>query len=143
MGSLQNQYAHLRLRGPIDGRRFFSNSPIRSGWFVTITVVSLFGITTTVYLAISHWRSMTNLFFGPMIFISLGFAYSWLAVVLNYRRLRGLYRDALITDVEDGAPLDIALGVAAWAPIQALFYCYGAMILMEVLIGRLLTRVGM
>jgi hypothetical protein len=132
-----------KARGPIDGRHFFSTPLFRSFYFMALSVAALIGVLYDAYLVISHSNSLSANWIVLFFFIGTGFAYSWWGVVLNFKRLQAMDSDSLIQDVEDGSPLDIALGRAAWAPQQALFYCYGAMLMMEVIIGRLLDKAGM
>jgi hypothetical protein len=64
-------------------------------------------------------------------------------MVRNFNRIRAAYGNAFLGEVEEDSSLGIALSVAVWGPLQALFYCYPVMILMEVIVGRLMTRSGM
>lgn len=132
-----------KTRGPIDGRHFFSTPLFRSYNFMTLSVMALIGVLYDVYLAISHLNSRSANWIVFLLPVATGFAYSWWGVVLNFRRVQGIPPVLRNQRVEDGSPLDIALGAAAWGPQQALMYCYGSMLVMEVFIGRLLTKAGM
>jgi hypothetical protein len=79
---------------------------------------------------------------GGFISIGTGFAYPWMTIVLNHRRIQRLYANGELKDVPEGSPLDVALGVAAWGPLQTIFYSSGAMIVMEAIIGTLMRRAG-
>jgi hypothetical protein len=139
------QVSLRKVRGPIDGRRFFSTPLFRSYNFMALTAIALTGVVYDFYLAISaisHFHSIAENWMVVFLFIATGFAYSWLAVVLNFRRIQAISPDQRSENIEEGSPIDIALGVAAWCPQQALMYCYGSMILMEVFIGRLLSKAG-
>jgi hypothetical protein len=103
----------------------------------------LLGVLYDVDIALSHPRHLSANLMGLWFIIGLAFSYSWLAVVLNYRRLRTLHKEGLLADVAEGTPLSAVLDRAAWGPLQALFYAYGGMLLMESLINRLLNRAGM
>jgi hypothetical protein len=41
-----------------------------------------------------------------------------MTIVLNHRRIQRLYANGDLKDVPEGSPLDVALGVAAWGPLQ-------------------------
>jgi hypothetical protein len=128
---------------PIDGRRFFSRSPLGSTYFQSVSATCFVGLLYDVYLACSymHVNGTMNGLVG-FIFIGTGFAYPWMTIVLNHRRIQRLYANGELKDVPEGSPLDVALGLAAWGPLQALFYSSGAMIVMEAFIGTLMKRAG-
>jgi hypothetical protein len=140
MSTFISPLALQEARGPIDGRRFFSQSPFRSWNFLAVSAECFVGIVYAFYLMYSHWYG----WFGSLVYSSIviGFVYSWFSMLFSFQRVRDLDHGVALKDVEPGSPLDVALGAAAWAPLQTLIYCYGVMIVTEAMIGHLLSRAG-
>jgi len=44
----------LKMAGPIDGRHFFSRSPMRSSYFIIVTFTCFAGIVYDLYLLLTH-----------------------------------------------------------------------------------------
>lgn len=125
-------------RGPIDGRKFFSRSPFRSGYFLIATAVSWGCVVLVLRILLRHWPHLPS---GGVVILSLivmGIAQAWVRGYRYIDRLRQLYSGAVLTHVEAGSPLDIALGVAAGVTNNLLFYSLTTLALSLVYVDRLL-----
>jgi|SRR5258708_6383959 len=110
----------LERRGPINGPQFFSKSPFRSGHFIAATGTCVIGAVLGLFLLNRSWHS----FAGPVIFgfVELGILNIWWRAYRYLGKLRDLHLEGAIREVEPGSPLDLALGVAADATNDLLFF---------------------
>jgi len=131
-----------RRVGSIDGCRFFSESPLCSGYFLVVTGTGFIGVLYDFYLWLSYGHGSSSPTLLAFLMFATGFVYSWWAVIQNFRRVRAVNSATDLASVEEGSSLSAALDAAAWGPMQALFYCYVAMLVMEVIMGSLLKRLS-
>jgi len=103
------------------GRRFFSRSPLHSGYFVTAAVLFLTTLVCCTWLLLAY---RARLSYQDTILILIGVflraLHSMQAAVMRHSRLRAVY-----TQSSDGASEDVAnaaLGVAARAILDDVFY---------------------
>ena len=132
-----SQYPELLQdkRGPIDGRQFFSRSPFLSGHFLVASGMNLACIAMELFLVFHHAAKIspsTELFFAVLGIVIL---LSWLGTLRHIRRLRALYLEGLVREVEAGSPLDVALGVAAGEIVDWLLCISAAIMMMLIYIG--------
>jgi len=107
-------------RGIIDGRLFFSKSPFLNMYFLIGAIASILCVLMAVAIALLH-RATLSTGIAWILIILCGFLpICWIEVLRHIRRLRSLYDEGLINDVEAGSPMDIALGVAANAITESL-----------------------
>jgi hypothetical protein len=100
-------------RGTIDGREFFSRSPFRSRHFLmaTGTILACLVMELVIVTHLSGRISSSGAWF--LTTLSLLLLVSWFSALRHIRRMRALYKEGLIGDIEAGSPMDIALGIAA------------------------------
>ena len=111
-------------RGTVDGHKFFSRTPFRSGYFVIVTAICLACIILAAFITYRNWDRLT----GVQILIIFqvawgGIAGTWWGALQSIDRVRQLYAEGSITEVEPGSPLDVALAVAAGA-ITHILFCF-------------------
>jgi hypothetical protein len=102
-------------RGPIDGQKFFSRSPFRSGYFLIASLFCFISLLLDAEILFRYWQKLSTFGAGLFWFIGVGLALSWWRAFSYVERVRDLYRELLIKEAEPGSPLDITLGVAAGA----------------------------
>jgi hypothetical protein len=130
----------LIKRGPIDGPKFFLESPFRSGYFLAATAVSLVGVFTALFILYAEWQRLSTFQAAVIWTVGYGLSVTWWRAYRYTKRGRGLYLDGSITEVEPGSPLEIALGIAAGAITEILFFGSGATMLLLGYARILLTR---
>ncbi len=109
-------------RGPIDGRKFFSRSPFRSGHFLAATAVCLVDLLYAVIMLYQYWPRLSTFAAAVIWTITLGLARTWWRAFQYINRVRDLYSESSLTEMEPGSPFDIALGIAAGAINDILIY---------------------
>lgn len=128
------------MRGPIDGRKFFSQSAFRSAFFLVLTTLSLGGTFWVVLILCQYWNRLSSVSVLGLFIFACGFVGPWLRAFNYHARLRELYLQGSLTTIEAGSALDIALGVAAGGINDALFYCFATMLAMLGYIAFLLSH---
>jgi hypothetical protein len=132
-----SQYPELLQdkRGPIDGRRFFSRSPFLAPHFLIASAMNLACILVEIVLIFHHSGKISPS--TELAFAGLGIMIlmSWLGTLRHIRRLRALYQEGQVREVEAGSPLDVALGVAAGEIFDWLACISAAIMLMLIYIG--------
>jgi len=128
----------LQRRGPYDGRKFLSQSPFRSGRFLTVTMICLVCLILVLYLMFRQRHEL------PIIVVlsMAGFTIAgiWWRAWRYLDRLRQLYLEGSIKEVATGSPLDIALGVAAGAINDTLFFSFTTIGMLLAIIIRVITK---
>ena len=131
------------LRTFIDGRRFLTDSPFRSGYFLTASLVGLGAVITAGFVTFRHWQKLNA---GAIeiitIVIGLQLIYQWVRILRYYSKIRNLYAMKPEWEAKEGTPVDIALRIATGGLIEILFYCYGMTFVALFLIGAILTHFG-
>jgi hypothetical protein len=102
-------------RGIIDGREFFSKSPFSSNHFLIATATNLVCLVIVLAITLRHSGRVSSSTAWLLITVSLLVLISWFGSLQHIRRIRTLYKEGLINNVEAGSSMDIALGVAAGA----------------------------
>lgn len=126
-------------RGPIDGQRFFSRSPFRSVWFVVNTIFALICIALTAFIVYRFGDPLNQHGLPLFSVIMLGtIARTWWATLQNIDRIRQLYAEGSVVEVEPGSPLDVAMGVAAGEMRNDLFTFFLTMVFLLAYALRLL-----
>ena len=126
----------------IDGRGLLTRSPFRSGYFVVASLMAVGCLLASAYIICRYWRAMGvyNAFvLGSL--ISVEQIYQWWRALRYYAKLRELYSGSDV-EMREGSPLGIALRVAAGGIVDLLFYSYGTILFILILIGVLLGRLG-
>jgi hypothetical protein len=100
-------------RGPVDGYRFFSRPLFYSARILVPGVICLACIVVDATLLGLHWRQVSQLTAYVIYALSVLLIGFWLDFLNYLRRLRALYLEGELGEVEPGSPIDIALGVAA------------------------------
>lgn len=102
-------------RGIIDGNDFFSKSAFRSKFVLIAIISTIVCITMILVILFSHWKQISMTIMWPLIAdISILFI-SWFGALQHIQRMRRLFKDELVGQIEAGSPMDIALGIAAGA----------------------------
>lgn len=128
-------------RGPIDGQKFFLRSPFRSGAFLFTTTICLVDVLLAFYISCEYWQKLSTFSAWAIWAVGLGLARAWWKACQYTNRVRNLYSEGYVTEVERGSPLDIALGVAAGATNEILSYSAGAIMVLLAFTIKLLNRV--
>ena len=125
----------------LDGRRFMTDSPFRSGYFVVASVAGLGAVLTDAYLIVRHWQTLNEgvvITLGIVIGVQL--IYQWWRTLRYYSQIRKLDATKAEGEAKEGTPLDGALRLATGGLTDILFYCYGMTLVALILIGVLLTH---
>jgi hypothetical protein len=120
----------MMRRGPIDGRKFFSRSPFQSGYFITATSVCLAALTMDIVILYQQWDRLSSFTLSMLCLVAIGVVNTLWRGYRYLGRVRDLYLDGFIANVEPGSPLDIAMGVAAGAINEMLFFSFSTMVLL-------------
>jgi hypothetical protein len=129
------------LRNFLDGRKFLSARPFRSGYFVVISITGLLAFVANSYVAYKLWLTISQhagLLLG--ILVGLQIVYQWWRALRYYDVIRRLYSMRLKEEAIDGSPLDAALRIALGGLTDILFYCYGTLLVISIVIGALLKH---
>ena len=128
-------------RGPVDGHKFFSRSPFRSVYFLVMTLGCIASLVFAVYLMYRNWGKLGFNEFTTVIWISwAGIITTWIRALMAIDRVRQLYFEGSITKVDPGSPMDVALGTAAEAIINNLFFYSGSVLVLLMLLNHALER---
>ncbi len=127
-------------RGPIDGQRFFSRSPFRSGSFILATSGCLISVLCAVYILYKYWPRLSMFAAAVIWTVGLGLVRTWWRAFQYIGRVRDLYSEGSVGEVEPGSPLDTALGVAAGAINEILLFSFGITMLLLGYTRDLLSR---
>jgi hypothetical protein len=121
-----------------DGRLFFSRSPLRSARFVGVTGAGLVCIALVVFVLYRGWHRL--LFVGVSAIAVIGYTIvglwwrSWRCIA----RIREVYATESMEKAKLGSQMDILLGVAADLATDLLFFSFGIIALLLVLVAVLL-----
>jgi hypothetical protein len=129
-----------QTRRYIDGPKFFSRSPFRSGDFLWASATCLGAILFDWFIVYRYHSKMSES--GPLMIVMLTgyFAQIWQVAFSQIRRVRALYREGSLDEVTAGSPLDVALSVAATAINEMFGRCFTIIIFLLALISILLSR---
>jgi hypothetical protein len=96
-----------------------------------------------LFIRVQFWQKLSTI--KAMLFglVGWGLVNTWWRALRYIGRVRDLYREGSVTEVEQGSPLDIAVGVAAGAISDILFFGSGATVLSMGFVVKLLNRVPM
>ena len=128
-------------RGPFNGHHFFSRSPFRSGYFLVMTAFCLVAVIATLYVMYRAWSRLQFNEFTALIWVAwAGIITSWVKALQTIDRVRQLYVEGSVTEVEPGSPLDVAMGAAAEAINNNLFFYAGSVVFLLFFIAHLFSR---
>jgi hypothetical protein len=113
MNVSQNPDLLMDRRGSVDGRKFVSRSLLRSVSFLVSSATCLFCILYDISLAFRYWGEMHSNVTCVLFAVGMILLISWWGGFRYLLRLRSLYLEGLIEEVEQGSTMDIALGIAA------------------------------
>lgn len=133
------------MRNPpsfIDGRRFLTGSPFRSPHFLVVTALGLGAILLDMLILYRsrHAAHRYSLVLAGAL-VAIQIIYQWWRTLRHYSRIRSLYTQKLTNEAAEGSPPDLALRAATGALADLLFYSYGIMLILLVLINLLMTTV--
>ena len=131
----------LIRRGPMDGQKFFSQSPFRSLKFLLASAACLGGIAYDILVLYWHWQRLWTSVAWILIGVVVGLGGTWWVAYRYIQRVRDLYSEGSVGDVEPGSPLDVVLGIAAGAINETLLSCFISIILLLGLAEYLLTHI--
>ena len=129
------------LRNFLDGRKFLSTTPFRSGYFMVISVSGLLALVANSYVAYRLWLTISTqagLLLGILVGIQI--VYQWWRALRYYNVIRRLYSMRTGSDAAEGSPLDAALRIAIGGLTDILFYSYGTLLVTPIVIGALLRH---
>jgi hypothetical protein len=110
-----------RGRGSIDGRKFFSRSPFRSGHFLAATAVCLAAVALDLCVLVEYWQQLPSLTACMLFLVGSGVVGTWWRALGYLDRAQELYMVVSLKGAEPDSRLDIALGVIAEATIDMLY----------------------
>jgi hypothetical protein len=126
-------------RGPLDGQKFFCSSPFRSLRFLLASAACLGGMSYALRLY-WHWQRLWPSVSWIFVPVAVGLGGTWLVAYRYIGRVRNLYSEGLIGNVEPGSPVDVLLGIAAGVINETLFPWFAIVILLLGLAEYLLTH---
>src|SRR5208282_3940837 len=115
-------------RGAFDGQKFFSRSPFRSGYFLVVTSLCMAGAVYGVSILYRYRHQMPSQGTTSLLVFVCGFVYPWWRAVRYHERLHQVYVEGSLVELEPGSAMDVALGVAAGAINDSLFFCFTTML---------------
>jgi hypothetical protein len=127
----------------IDGRRFLTQSPLRSTWFLIPTALGVAALIIDAALLVRYQHLLNvnaSIALGALVGAQL--IYQWWRTLRYYRKIRELYTTKAGDEAEDGSPLDLALRIAAGGLSDVLFYSYGMALIMLIVTGVLLAHMN-
>jgi len=125
----------------LDGRKFLTGSPFRSGYFITVSLIGLASIGFMVFIIQQHRRVLTTNYVIVLCSMIGGQTiYQWLRSLRYFRRIRELFSQAEISHGGTSDSIELALRVAAGAIVDILFYTSGMTLFSLFLIMWLLER---
>ena len=125
-------------QGPLDERKLSSRSPFRSGYFLVVTSLCLGGALYGFSILYRFWPRLSSQGTAGLLIFVCGFVYPWWKTLRYHDRMRELYLEGSVTEVEQGSPLGVALESAAGAIHDSLFYCFVTMLALLAYIEHLL-----
>lgn len=127
-------------RGAFDGQRFFSGSPFRSWYFLVVSSLCLGGAIYGLSILYRYWPRLSSQGTTGLLIFVCGFVYPWWKALQYHDRVRQLYLEGTVIQAEPGSILDVALGTAAGAIHDSLFYCFVTMVALLAYIEHLLRH---
>jgi hypothetical protein len=125
----------------MDGKKFFSKSPFRSGYFIIATLVCAACMVLFAYTIYNYWSRLWQ--FEVLILFQVawgGVAATWWRVFRYISRVRELFDGDLSETLEPSSPLNVVMNVAASAINELMFFLYGSICLLVVYIISLLNH---
>jgi hypothetical protein len=122
------------------GARFFSRSAYRSGVFITVTALCLFGGLGDLYVVSRYWHKLSSVSVAGFWIFACGFVGPWWRALRYHGRLQQLYMEGSIEKIEPGSAMDVALDIAMRAMNDSLFFCFTTMLAMLRYIAYLLSQ---
>jgi len=120
------------------GERFFSRSLLRSGYFLVSCLLFLAVVLTSVWQLLIFWRSLRpDIAFLLFIVVMRSFN-SLTGAVMRHRALRSA---CLPHETGSDCQKKAALGVAAKAILDDLFYTFSTLLLILLIVSRLLHHI--
>jgi len=106
-----------------------------------MTLVCIASLVVAGYLMYRNWNKLGFNEFSTVIWICwAGIITTWIRALMAIDRVRQLYSEGSLTEVEPGSPMDVVLGTTAEAIISNLFFYSGSVIVLLMLANHLLER---
>ena len=131
----------LAKRGPMDGQKFFFQSPFKSPSFLVVTLVCFAGCILSAVIVYQNSHKLS--FFEGTYLLGIaggGLASTWYRAFRYHDRIRELFQAGHFPDLPTGSPIDIVLGAAASAMIEILFFCTTTIVFLFLVLGFVLAR---
>jgi small-conductance mechanosensitive channel len=123
----------------LDGGRFLTASPYRSGVFVFVTLETLATVVIYAYLLYRYWNLLATF---PTFLVSLLVVvqsiYRWLSAQRYYTRIRKIYAKRSVDGAIPDSPPDLALRTAIGGMTNILSYSSFITLLALILVGLIL-----
>jgi hypothetical protein len=128
--------------GPIDGLKFFCRSPFRSRHFLTATAICLACETYILITLHRQWPLQPKFAAVGLGSVAILVALVWISAYNQLQQVREIMSANNATEVDQGSPLHITLGITATVTINMIYSTTMAAGISAFVIDRILIYVS-